>query len=126
MTQASAPTNAVAWFEIPVRDLAKGKAFYGAVTGFPLKDEQMGPNETAIFAYSGPYETAISGHLYKGEPAANGTGATVHLYADQLEAALARVNEAGGEVVSPIIAIPAGRFAYCRDPDGNSFGLFSA
>jgi hypothetical protein len=30
----------------------------------------------------------------------------------------------GGEVVSPIITIPAGRFAYCLDPDGNSFGLF--
>jgi predicted enzyme related to lactoylglutathione lyase len=28
-------------------------------------------------------------------------------------------------VVSPVIAIPAGRFAYCEDPDGNSFGLFA-
>lgn len=120
------PANAIAWFEIPVRDLAKGKAFYGKVTGSPLKDEQMGPNMTAIFAYSGPNATAISGHLYEGEPAAKGSGATVHLYADGLEAALGRVGEAGGEVVSPIIAIPAGRFAYCLDPDGNSFGLFSA
>jgi predicted enzyme related to lactoylglutathione lyase len=31
---------------------------------------------------------------------------------------------AGGKVVSDPIAIPAGRFAYCLDPDGNSFGLF--
>ena len=120
-----APANSLAWFEIPVRDLAKGKAFYGAITGHPLRDEQMGPNATAIFAYSGDQATAISGHLYEGEPATAGSGPTIHLYADGLEAALARVGEAGGEVVSPIIAIPAGRFAYCRDPDGNSFGLFS-
>ncbi|MBK8456469.1 MAG: VOC family protein [Phyllobacteriaceae bacterium] len=123
---SEAPTNAVVWFEIPVRNLDKGKAFYGKVTGLPLKDEQMGPNMTAIFAYSGPHETAISGHIVEGEPAAKGAGATVHLAVDSLEPALARVGEAGGEVVSPIVAIPAGRFAYCRDPDGNSFGLFSA
>jgi predicted enzyme related to lactoylglutathione lyase len=30
----------------------------------------------------------------------------------------------GGEVVSPIISIAAGRFAYCLDRDGNSFGLY--
>lgn len=118
------PTNAAVWFEIPVRDLAKGKAFYGNVTGQPMKDEQMGPNMTAIFAYGGG--EGVSGHLYEGEPAAKGAGGTVHLAVDGLEQALSRVGEAGGEVVSPIIAIPAGRFAYCRDPDGNSFGLFSA
>lgn len=118
------PTNAIVWFEIPVRDLDKGKTFYGKVTGQTLKDEQMGPNPTAIFAYSG--NDNVSGHLYVGEPAAKGSGNTVHLAVDRLEPALERVGEAGGEVVSPIIAIPAGRFAYCRDPDGNSFGLFSA
>ncbi len=39
---------------------------------------------------------------------------------------MARVFDSGGEVVSPVIDIPAGRFAYCLDPDGNSFGLFAA
>jgi predicted enzyme related to lactoylglutathione lyase len=34
---------------------------------------------------------------------------------------------AGDEkVVSPIVEIPAGRFAYCLDPDGNSIGLFTS
>jgi hypothetical protein len=35
-----------------------------------------------------------------------------------------RVTENKGQVVSDIISIPAGRFAYCLDQDGNSFGLF--
>jgi hypothetical protein len=117
------PDNAAVWFEIPVRDLAGAKAFYGKVTGHPLKDEQMGPNPTAVFAYKSG--AGVSGHLYVGEPAGKG-GNIVHLNVAALEPALARVTEAGGEVVSPIIAIPAGRFAYCRDPDGNSFGLFAA
>ena len=42
-----------------------------------------------------------------------------------VEAALERVKNAGGEVVSDVIWIPAGRFAYCLDPDGNSIGVFS-
>ncbi|MEM7024510.1 MAG: VOC family protein, partial [Pseudomonadota bacterium] len=59
-------------------------------------------------------------------PAADGAGPTVHLASpDQLENALERVKEAGGKVVSDIVSIPVGRFAYCLDPDGNSIGIFS-
>lgn len=117
------PANAAIWFEIPVSNLASAKAFYGTVLQRELKDEQMGPNMTAIFPYGG--NGGVSGHLYEGRPAMKGSGGTVHLAVDALEPALERVGASGGEVVSPIIAIPAGRFAYCLDPDGNSFGLFS-
>ena len=41
-----------------------------------------------------------------------------------LEALFSRVRAAGGTVLSEPISIPAGRFAYTRDPDGNSIGLF--
>ena len=123
------PKDAVAWFEIPVANLEKAKDFYGKVTGYPLKDEIMGPNKTAIFGYSGHEDmhksNAVSGHLYEGKPAAKGTGNTIHLEVDNIDEALKRVGPAGGEVVSEIIPIPAGRFAYCFDPDGNSIGLFS-
>lgn len=118
-----APEHAAVWFEIPVGDLARAKAFYGAVLGAPLKDEMMGDNPTAIFPAAG--KDSIAGHLYAGKPAAAGTGNTIHLRSPEpLEAALERVRDNGGTVASPIIAIPAGRFAYCRDPDGNSIGLF--
>lgn len=124
------PMHAVAWFEIPVTDLNKAKTFYANVTGYALKDEQMGPGMTAVFGYSGSTDMnaskAVSGHLYEGKPAPRGTGSTIHLEVDNLDAALIRLAEAGGEVVSGIIPIPAGRFAYCTDPDGNSIGLFSA
>lgn len=117
------PTNAVVWFEMPVSNLARAKAFYGSATGFELKDEQMGPNMTSLFAHEDG--KGVGGHLYEGKPAAKGTGGTPSLaIADRLEQALERVTKASGEVVSPIIEIPAGRFAYCLDPDGNSFSLF--
>lgn len=37
---------------------------------------------------------------------------------------MARCSKAGGEVIGAPITIPAGRFAYAKDLDGNSIGLF--
>jgi hypothetical protein len=65
----------------------------------------------------------VSGHLYPGTPSENGP--TIHLVVpDTLEAARSRLTAAGGTAISPDIEIPAGRFFYARDPDGNSIGLF--
>lgn len=116
------PDKAAVWFEIPVTDLERARAFYGAVLQSELGLEEDGPNPIAMFAAK---DKMASGHIYPGKPAARGTGGTIHLAIADLEDALERVKANGGEVVSPIITIPAGRFAYCLDPDGNSFGLFN-
>lgn len=117
------PKSAVIWVEIPVSDLAKSKTFYGAVLQNELTDQEMGPFPTAVFNYA---EGGVGGHLYAGKPGTAGTGNTVHLsVAAPLESALERVKSAGGQVVSDVVTIPDGRFAYCLDPDGNSIGLFT-
>lgn len=113
----------VAWSEIPVTDLEKAVAFYSTVFDYEMKIDQSGPNPIANLG-----NTMNSGgaHLYPGTPASDG-GSTIHLaLPDRLEAGMARCKDAGGEVVSPPITIPAGRFAYIKDPDGNSIGLFEA
>ena len=120
------PANAAVWFEIPVTDMAKAKAFYGAVVEGALEDQEMGPNPMAVFPYGGA-GNGVSGHIYPRKPATGGSGNTIHLAVKgRLEDAMERVSKAGGQVVSPAIEIPAGRFAYCIDPDGNSFGIFTA
>lgn len=116
------PPKASAWFEIPVTDMDAAQRFYGAVLNNSLSVEDAGPNPIAMFTAS---ERMASGHLYPGKPAMPGTGPTIHLtVAAPLEDGMERVARNGGKVVSPAIEIPAGRFAYCLDPDGNSFGLF--
>ncbi|MCV0394180.1 MAG: VOC family protein [Rhizobiaceae bacterium] len=120
-----APENACVWFEIPVTDMARAKAFYEAVLQSSLRDEEGGPNPMSVFATAS--ENAVSGHLYPGKPASGGNGPTIHLAVPEpLEEAMERVSANGGTVVSPVISIPAGRFAYCIDPDGNSVGLFTS
>jgi hypothetical protein len=118
------PNDAMVWFEIPVTDMSRAKAFYDTVLKTDLQVDETGPNPMATFPVAEPTK-GRAGHLYPGEPAA-GKGNTVHLAAPEpLEDSLARVGEAGGKVLSPIVTIPAGRFAYCLDPDGNSIGLFT-
>lgn len=119
---SSTPAWASAWFEIPVSDLDRARSFYGAVLQNEIPVVEGGPNPIAIFPSQ---DEKAAGHLYVGKPAAAGTGITIHLFvADPIEGAMERVTENGGKVVSPIVTIPAGRFVYCLDPDGNSFGLF--
>lgn len=119
------PDNFTVWIELPVTDLDKATAFYNDVFQTELIREDMAPNPIAMFPTTDG--EGCAGHLYPGKPPAKGTGPTVHLACpDTLEATMERFVKAGGEIVSDPIAIPAGRFAYGLDPDGNSVGLFQS
>lgn len=118
------PVNAAVWFEIPVTDMKRAKTFYGTVLQSEFKDDNTGPNPMAIFVAKD--DSSVAGHLYPGKPASGGSGNTIHLATPApLEEALERLSKSGGKVLSPIVTIPPGRFAYCLDPDGNSIGLFT-
>ena len=62
------PENAVVWFEIPVTDMKRGKAFYDAVFKTELQEDNTGPNPMAIFPVK-DMKVGNSGHLYPGKPA---------------------------------------------------------
>lgn len=120
-----APDHFNVWMEIPVSDLDKAVSFYNDVFKTELRRvTDMGPNEFAAFPTQG--QGGVAGHLYAGKPAQKGTGPTIHLACpDSLEATMERFAARGGEIVSDPVAIPAGRFAYGIDPDGNSVGMFA-
>jgi predicted enzyme related to lactoylglutathione lyase len=118
-----APHNCLIWAEIPVSDLNAAITFYGEVTGMDLiLNTDMGPAPIAIFKYEEP---GISLHLFEGKSAPDGLGNRVHLNSQgKLEDTMERVKAAGGQVLSPAIELPDGRFFYAADPDGNSVGFF--
>lgn len=126
MSQApTASTNAVAWFEIPVRDIDRAQTFYASLLGAPLRREAMGANTLAVFPYSG---SGVGGCLMAGadvvEPSSSGT--LVFLDAGpSLDAALARVDAAGGRVATPKVQLPDGMgcYAHITDTEGNRVGL---
>lgn len=120
-------SGSVVWFEIPVTDLDASQKFYEAVLNIKmLKTEKGDDQPNDIVWFQDPATPGGFGHLYPGTPGTDGNGITVHiLSADKLEDAMARVEPAGGKVISPIVPIPVGRFVYITDPDGNSVGLFN-
>ncbi len=121
----SAPQNAAVWFEIPVNDLKAATTFYNIVLQTELVEKDMGPQTVGIFPCKDPM-SGVAGHIYEGKPGEAGNGNTIHLATpDKLEDAMDRVVASGGQVVSDIVTIDAGRFVYCQDPDGNSIGLFN-
>jgi hypothetical protein len=117
-------SNAIHWFEIPVRDLDKAAAFYAATLGMTLKRETFFGVPHAIFMAEG-----VAGALIL-DPARppSATGSVVYLAAgDGVSACLARAIEAGGRVVQPLTAIgPFGTIALIADLDGNVVGLHTA
>ena len=119
--------NACNWFEIPTADLASAQPFYEAVLGRTLQREQYGPSEVAVFPHDA--ENGAGGCLWSGANAQHppGQGGTL-VYLDcmpSLDAALARVEPAGGRMVLARQALPPGMgfFAHIVDREGNKVGL---
>lgn len=121
MTEAK--QNRLVWTEIPVTDLKRADAFYETLLEAPLIKDDNGPQPMLMLPdFLG---TGAVGHLYEGKPVTKGDGITAHLAVNgTLEDAMERVKQGGGEVVSDVIAIPAGSFFYAKDTDGNSLGIF--
>ncbi|MEM7686170.1 MAG: VOC family protein [Pseudomonadota bacterium] len=118
------PEHFTVWVEIPSSDVDQAVPYYEAVLMTKLEKTVMGPDTTFVFK-TATHPDGISGHVYPGKPAGDGSGPTIHLAAPgKLEDTLDRVRAAGGTVISDPIPFPFGRFAYTTDLDGNSIGLF--
>ncbi len=124
--------SVINWFEIPVADFERAKAFYEAVLEKQLfvndQRETMG-SMLGVF----PHDGVTGGCLvhnpqYGYKPSAEGTLVYFTISGD-LDAALARVPAAGGEVLLPKTALGenagGGFVAWLRDTEGNKVGLYS-
>jgi len=118
--------NLVNWFEIPVKNLSKAKAFYEYVLGVELKLEEMGPMKMAWFpATQGAPGTTGSLVLSDGyEPSHKGS--VVYFTVPDIEKALARIKEKGGKGLMPKMSIGEwGFIAQFEDCEGNRVALHS-
>lgn len=119
--------NVVTWFEIPVTNMQRAKAFYSAVMVTNFKDNDMDGFKMSVFDHE---EDAVSGMLVEAkgyEPSK--TGAVIYLNGgDDLSLFLDRIVEQGAEILVPKTAINEGEcgyFAQFSDSEGNRLGLYS-
>jgi predicted enzyme related to lactoylglutathione lyase len=100
-------------FELGVPDARLAKSFYGSLFGWDFTPTS---GENAWLETPG-----VRGGLHDGDDAAN-----IELYfaVDDLDAAVARVRELGGEAPDPGPGRGrGGRFVRCHDDQGVTFGL---
>ncbi|NYG59647.1 hypothetical protein BJ980_002570 [Nocardioides daedukensis] len=118
----------VVHFEIPFGDSDRAQEFYASAFGWRLRDSATG--SSYIHADTGPSQALeptevgfINGGLLRREDP--GQGPIVVIEVDDIEAALAKVVDAGGSVVlAASKAGDTGTAAYFKDVEGNIMGLW--
>ncbi|CEJ92459.1 hypothetical protein VHEMI08111 [[Torrubiella] hemipterigena] len=125
-----APTHGTpVGLEIPVKDTARGAAFYSAVFGWQFKPSHLGIPEDKILIFTVPDGVfPAGGALRQVEDAdiatVKGTS-KVYFYVDDLAAAIEKIVSNGGKKISdPIPEGSTGFFQFFEDSEGNGHGLY--
>ena len=120
-------TNAINWFEIPVSDFERAKAFYSTIFDYEMPVFPMGSVVMGIL----PYENnkSVGGAILQTEghePSVHGPRVYLNGGTD-LNIVLGRVAAAGGTVLTEktLVAEDIGYCAFFLDSEGNKLALHS-
>lgn len=106
----------VVHWEIAAVDPARQAAFYQQMFGWEIGD---GPIMSIAPGLGGP-EPGPAGHIRQGDR----PGVSLYVQVRDLQVALARTTELGGEVVVGAFDVPDGpTIAFIADPEGNALAL---
>lgn len=116
--------NPVGWFEIPVLDMDRAKAFYSKVFETTLEDIPMEDAQMAAFPWEDNAPQA-AGALVKHEMAKPSIeGVRVYFTTPDISGTLARAQEHGGIIVRPEFKIGEHGFVgLMGDTEGNVIAL---
>ena len=111
-------------FEITADDPDRAAAFYRKAFGWEFND--WGGPFKYLLATTGPKDqVGIDGAIMPRHHTKQAVINTISV--DKWEDGARAVSDAGGKVLSEKDAVPGqGYFAYCRDTEGNVFGIFEA
>ena len=121
-------TNAINWFEIPVKDFDRAKTFYSTIMGAEIAEVPMEDGmRYGVFPHD--KDKGVGGGIISGnkDQKPSMDGATVYLNGgEDLSEPLAKIETAGGKIVMPKTAIGEDGFmAQFLDTEGNKVALHS-
>ena len=120
MSEDSGFHHGVDYIEISVTDMERAKRFYAGAFGWRFND--YGPGYAGYV--DGARGDREAGGLSLADSVATG-GPLVVLFSSDIEATLAAVQTAGGEIDKPIFEFPGGRRFELLDPFGNRLGVWT-
>lgn len=120
--------NAINWFEIPALDLDRAFTFYSTVLNNNVRKGTFNNNELILFNVPFATGEAVGGSIVVREDLKpTKDGGVIYLNAfGKLTDAVSRVQQAGGQVLVPLIDL--GKFGFSAiiiDSEGNKIGLLS-
>lgn len=119
---SNAPEGTPNWIDLGVPDVERAKAFYGPIFGWEFQDTGAETGHYNLCLLRGESVAAV---MKNPDENAADFWWDVYFAADDCDATVARVTDAGGEVVEPPMDVmDLGRMAIVRDPQGAQFGLW--
>ncbi|ASS48944.1 MAG: glyoxalase [Candidatus Fluviicola riflensis] len=118
--------NSINWFEIPVKDFDRAKAFYGKL--FDAEIQEMPHPDYKYGILPCDMQNGVGGGIVQGEGfEPSMTGPVIYLNGgDDLSGPLSRIEAAGGKVLMPKTSIGSNGFmAHFIDTEGNKLALHS-
>ena len=111
-------------FEIQADDLERAKAFYAAVFGWTYND--MPDSDEMRYAFFAAGGNDMDGGIGSEDPMGiYPNGWSIAWTVENVDAAAARVQEAGGRVLNEPIDFEFGRIVAASGPDGEIFSLYT-
>jgi len=118
------PAGTPCWIDLGVPDIARARAFYGALFGWQIEE---GPPEAGGYSICAIGGRPVAGLGPQMGPAGGPVFWTTYLATDDADATAARITGAGGQVLTePFDVMDVGRMAVATDPGGAQFGLWQA
>lgn len=118
-------TAGIVWVEIPVLDMNRALAFYNTLFGLNAEAYDDGTRLSAVLWMIEGAPGLSLNQTAGFRPSADGPWIYLHS-SDPLDELLARVEAAGGEILSPLTAMgEAGAYTAIRDTEGNTLALYS-
>lgn len=119
--------NVVTWFDIPVQDIDRAKAFYETVLDIKLFAMSFGDVKFAAFPEKSNASGAAGWLIQNENSQPSGQGTVVYFQVNDLDQAISRVQAAGGIVLQPKFEMgQLGYICLIQDTEGNIIGLRSA
>lgn len=118
------PVNgSIAWVDLTIPEAPKLTDFYAQVTGWTVRPVKMGKyDDYTLHAASGE---AVAGVCHARGPNANLPPMwLIYIVVENLDSALQRCRELGGEVLTPVRMAGGSRFAVIKDPAGACAALW--
>jgi predicted enzyme related to lactoylglutathione lyase len=107
------------YLELPAKDISAAKQFFSTVFNWSFVDYG---SEYTVFSGAG-----VDGGFFTSDlvSSSNTGSALIVFYSNSLEQTEKKIEDAGGNIITPVFSFPGGRRFHFSDPNGNEYAVWT-